>query len=352
MQIDDLETPVVVIDEAIMEANIARAQGVATAAGIAFRPHIKTHKLPFVARRQIRAGATGINCQKLSEAEVFADAGFDDILITFNLIGAPRLARLAGLHERVKLSVSADSAFVVQGLSAAIRPPGPLSVLVECDTGAGRCGVQSPQAACDLAAEIARAPSLKFAGLLTYPSVGGESAVQAFFQDTMQLLAQAGIPCPIRSTGGTPGLFRAADVASATEFRAGTYVYNDRKILSGGTITLADCAMQVIATVVSRPTSDRAILDAGSKALTSDLLGLQGFGLLPAYPDAVIVGLSEEHGHVDLAACRGARPTMGERLRIIPNHTCVVTNLCETVAFHRHGTVTRILPVAARGRVW
>ncbi len=352
MQLDDLETPFVAIDETIMHTNIARAQAIADQTGVTFRPHIKTHKLPYVAARQIAAGAKGINCQKLSEAEIFADAGFDDILITFNMIGASRLARLAALNQKVTLAVTADSTQVVQGFACAFGAEKPLVVLVECDTGAARCGAQSPQAALALAQEIIAAPGLRFQGLLTYPAPNCEASVQAFFAATMALLKAANISCPIRSTGGTPGLFNAAKVPLATEFRAGTYVYNDRKILADGSISQSDCAMRVWATVVSRPTEDRAILDAGSKTLSSDLLGMQGYGLLPDYPQAQISGLSEEHGHVDLSACTGKRPAFAERVRIIPNHTCVVTNLAEKVVFHRGGTVTQILPVSARGRVW
>ncbi len=351
MRLDDLETPFIAIDEAVMDANIVRAQAIADKAGFAFRPHIKTHKLPYVAKLQTKAGAKGINCQKLSEAEVFADGGFDDILITFNMFGESRLARLSTLNKRARLCVTADSMAVVGGLAEVFGDQRPLAVLVECDTGAGRCGVQSPQDALLLAKEIATAPGLRFQGLLTYPSPAAEAKVQAFFAETIALLAQENIPCPVRSTGGTPGLFDAGLVTLATEYRAGTYVYNDRKILSGGMIEPADCAMQVWATVVSLPTENRAILDAGSKTLSSDLLGMHGYGLLPGYADAIIDGLSEEHGHVDLTECI-ERPKIGQRIRVIPNHTCAVSNLAERVVFHRNGEVTQILPVAARGRVW
>jgi D-serine deaminase-like pyridoxal phosphate-dependent protein len=241
---------------------------------------------------------------------------------------------------------------VVAGLAAAFGPKETLTVLVECDTGGGRCGAQDPSAALALARMIAGAPGLRFGGLLTYPAPGSEAAVERFFAATMALLAAEGLDCPIRSTGGTPGLFRAAEVPSATEFRAGTYVYNDRKILSGGSIGPEDCAMTVLATVVSRPAPGRMILDAGSKVLSSDLLGLTGYGSIPALPGAVISGLSEEHGHVDVSACTVALPGVGARVEILPNHTCVVTNLADQVTFHRAGEVVAMVPVAARGRVW
>ncbi|MFT4150647.1 MAG: D-TA family PLP-dependent enzyme [Paracoccaceae bacterium] len=349
----DVPTPMPVIDEDRLAANIARAQGYMDAHGLAFRPHIKTHKIPAIAHQQIDAGATGINCQKLTEAEVFADAGFEDILITYNLLGAARLARLAALNARVaRLSVVADSAVTVDGLAAAFTAGRPLTVLVECDTGGGRCGVQTPDQAAELALRIAAAPGLRFGGLLTYPAAGGATRVERFLSEAMALLAARGLPCPVRSNGGSPDLWQAHLVPSATEHRAGTYVYNDRSMVRAGECEPGDLAMHVLATVVSRPTPDRAILDTGSKTLSSDLFGLDGYGEIEGLPGARITGLSEEHGTVDLSACTGPRPGVGDRVRVVPNHTCVVSNLFDRMVFHRDGIVTRVEPVAARGTVW
>ncbi|WP_010141195.1 D-TA family PLP-dependent enzyme [Oceanicola sp. S124] len=346
-------TPLPVIDERRLAANIARGQGFLDGLGRAFRPHIKTHKLPQVARMQIEAGACGINCQKVTEAEVFAEAGFDDILITYNILGPARLARLKALNGKVaKLSVTADSAVVVEGLAATFSADAPLTVLVECDTGGARCGVQSPEAAFALAQVIAAAEGLRFGGLMTYPGPGGAAQVEAFMAATLAMLSEAGIACPVVTVGGTPDFFKAGEIPSATEHRAGTYVYNDRAMVRAGHATLEDCAMHVLATVVSRPTPDRAVLDTGSKALTSDLLGFEDFGLIEAYPAARITGLSEEHGVVDLSAVEGRRPEVGEQVRIIPNHTCVVTNMYDRMVFHDGEVVTRVLEVAARGTVW
>ncbi|MFD1911140.1 D-TA family PLP-dependent enzyme [Halodurantibacterium flavum] len=349
----DVLTPLPVIDEDRLAANIKRTQTYMDAHGLAFRPHVKTHKIPAVARQQIAAGAVGLNCQKMTEAEVFADAGFDDLLITYNILGAWRLARLAALNDRVaRLRVVADSLVAVQGLSAAIGHGKPLMVLVECDTGAGRCGVQTPQAAADLAARIDAAPGLAFDGLMTYPPAGGAARVEAFLQQTMALLAERGIACPTRSNGGTPDLFQAHLVPSATEHRAGTYVYQDRSMMRAGVCGPDDLAMHVLATVVSRPTPQRAVLDAGSKALTSDLLGFTDYGEIPSLPGARIVSLSEEHAVVDLTGCTVAGPPVGAQLAIVPNHACVVSNLFDRMVFHRDGVVTRVEPVAARGTVW
>ena len=348
-----LSTPVPVIDEDVMAANIARVQAYMDGHGLAFRPHIKTHKIIAVAEAQRRAGARGINCQKVTEAESFADAGFEDILITYNIMGVEKLARLAALNERIQgLKVVADSATTVEGLAHTLEARKPLTVLVECDTGGGRCGVQTPEDAAALARTIAASSGLVFGGLMTYPKPESAVPVETFFSKTIELLKVEGLECAIVSNGGTPSLFDAHKVPSATEHRAGTYVYNDRAMVRAGHCTIDQCAMHILATVVSRPTADRAIIDAGSKALTSDLLGFTDFGHIVEYPDAMIASLSEEHGTVDLSKCTGKRPEIGEKVRIIPNHTCVVSNLFDEMIFHRGGTVTRVETVAARGMVW
>ncbi|WP_299813641.1 D-TA family PLP-dependent enzyme [uncultured Roseibium sp.] len=350
LSIHELLTPVAVIDEAIMENNIKVAQEYFDRIGRNFRPHIKTHKIPALASLQTAAGAKGINCQKLSEAEVFADAGFTDILITFNMLGAARLERLKALNARVDLQVVADNSAVVEALAGSFDADRPLKVLVECDTGGGRNGVQSPADALHLAETIDTCAGLTFHGLLTYPKPASEAEVQAFFAETIGLLNRAGLKCPVVSHGGSPSLFESHLVASATEHRAGTYIFNDRAMMRAGMCDLDDCAMHVIATVVSRPTETRAILDSGSKALTSDLLGFADHGFIVDYPDATIVSLSEEHAVVDLSGSRN-RPEIGDRVRIVPNHTCVVANLFDQLVFHRDGVVTRMETVAARGKV-
>ncbi len=352
--LDEVLTPMPVIDEARMAANIARAQNYMDKIGKAFRPHIKTHKLASVAQAQLDAGASGINCQKLSEAEAFADAGFDNILITYNILGPVRLARLVALNDRlVRLMVVADSAVTIDGLAGAfVTASKPLSVLVECDTGGERCGVQTPEQALALAERIHAAPGLHFAGVMTYPSAGEAEDVEKFLTTTMALLAAKGIDCPIRSSGGSPDLWLAHLVPSATEHRAGTYVYNDRSMVRAGECTRDDLAMHVLATVVSRPTPTRAVLDCGSKALTSDLLGFKDFGEIEELPGARITGLSEEHAVVDLSDCTAPLPEVGARVRVIPNHTCVVSNLFDRMVFHRDGRVTRVEPLTARGTVW
>ena len=345
------ETPAVVIDEDIVDRNIRAAQAEFDRLGIALRPHIKTHKLIHFARAQIDAGARGITCQKTSEAEIFADAGFDDILITYNVIGAEKLARLRRIARRTRLSVVADNRAVIAGLSDAFAgEPAPLTVLVECDTGGGRCGVQSPAEAATLAGVIAASPGLRFGGLMTYPAPASFERTDAFLAEARALCRAAAGSCDTISSGGTPSMKQVPAGTVITEYRPGTYIYNDRSLVARGACDLADCALTVHATVVSRPTATRAILDAGSKTLSSDLLGLTGYGLLRDYPEAVVTGLSEEHGTVDVSACPHP-PQVGEVVAIIPNHACVVTNLFNTVYLTRAGAAPRKVAVDARGLV-
>jgi D-serine deaminase-like pyridoxal phosphate-dependent protein len=348
--IADLDTPAVLIDLDKVEANLQRAQAYADTHGLKLRPHIKTHKIPALARRQLELGAVGITCQKLGEAEVMADAGLDDILLTFNLLGPAKLQRLVALARRARLSVTLDNAIVAEELAEAMQQAGLLlPVLVECDTGGERCGVQTPDEAVGLARLVDGLEGLKFQGLMTYPAKGQTAATAAWLGEAVAALGRDGLAPAVVSTGGTPDLYRAHEVAGATEHRPGTYIYSDRYQTAyvGG---LEDCALRVLTTVVSRPTEGRAILDAGSKTLSSDTLGLEGFGHVVEYPQLVIEKLSEEHGHVGCSASN-ARPRIGERVTIIPNHACVISNLHDVVYGVRGERVERLLRVEARGKV-
>lgn len=348
MHIDELETPVPVVDLERLEANIARLQAYLDEHHIANRPHIKTHKIPAIARMQIEAGAVGITCQKISEAEVMAEAGFSDIFLPYNILGESKLARLMALAARVTLSVTADSEVTLRGLSDAAQKAGlTLTVLIECDTGAQRCGVQTPQQAAGLARLIAVLPGLHFGGLMTYPT---SDALDAFVAETRALLAPDKLTIERVSGGGTPCMWQAHLHPDVSEHRAGMYVYGDRLTLRSGAVKLEECALRVLATVVSRPTPERGILDAGSKALSMDLHGLDGYGTICEYPEARIYALSEEHGHVDFSACE-RKPVIGERVSIIPNHCCTVTNMFDEVVGARGGQVEVTWQVAARGTV-
>jgi len=346
MEISQLETPVAIVDLDRLEANITRLQNYLDEHGIANRPHIKTHKIPEIAHLQLRAGAIGITCQKLGEAEVMAQAGIEDIFLPYNIIGQSKLAHLVRLARRVRLSLTADSEFTLRGLSAAAyRERLELELLVEFDTGGQRCGVQSPQEAAGLARLITRLPGLRFAGLMTYPL---NDRTGLFVRETKALLQGDGLAVERVSVGGTPCMWEAHHHPEISEYRAGMYIYGDRYTVQSGAVTLEDCALQVICTVVSRPTADRGILDGGSKTFSSDLLGLDGHGLILEYPEARIYSQSEEHGHVDFSRCE-RRPEIGERVTVIPNHCCVVSNLFNQMVGVRGDQVEVIWPVAARG---
>ncbi len=350
-KVSELDTPAVTILLDRLQANIGQAQTMIAAQGIGNRPHIKTHKIPEIARMQIAAGAVGITCQKLGEVEVFIDAGVtDDILLTFNIVGEGKTDRLMELAERVeRLAVVCDNEVVLRGLSeAGVRHDRDVPVLIECDTGFGRNGVQTPQAARELAQMATNLPRVRFEGLMTFPNKVPDTAV--IVSEALRLLATDGISVPVVSGGGTPALRTLSEFPMMTEHRAGTYVYNDVMMVSVGAASWDDCAMHVRATVVSMPTPDRAIIDAGSKVLTREQYFVTDFGRLVEYPDAVVANVSEEHGMIDLSRSE-AKPKIGEVVSVVPNHCCVVSKLLDEVYGVRDGVVETVWPVAARGKV-
>jgi D-serine deaminase-like pyridoxal phosphate-dependent protein len=349
--INSIHTPAFVVNEAVALRNISVFQAHCDKAGLALRPHIKTHKSVGFAKAQLAAGAIGITCQKVSEAEAMVADGIDDILITYNILGPAKLKRLLALSDRLAaLSVVADNSVVVKGLAEAFEGASrPLVVLVECDTGAGRCGVQTPKAAVDLAEEISKMSGLIFGGLMTYPAVAGAEDAARFLRETKQRLDEKGLACPVISSGGSPDMWTAATDGIVSEYRIGTYVYNDRSLVERGTCTWEDCAGQVVATVVSTPIATRAIIDAGSKVLTSDLLGFPDYGHVLGHPEIRILGLSEEHGTLEVDPENPL--TIGERIRIVPNHVCVVSNLFDEIWIEGEGGNLAQMTVNARGKV-
>ncbi len=344
-------TPAVVIDLDVVERNIARVQALCEAAGIANRPHIKTHKSPAIAAMQRDAGARGITCQKLGEAEIMAESGQDDILIAYNLLGEEKLSRLGRLLSHTKVTVAADNPVVVAGLPQAAAIAGrDLDVVVECDTGRKRAGVETVAEAVALARDIASRPGLSFAGFMLYPPENAVAETQAFLDAANAGIREFGLAPRIVSTGGTPNLVNLGRIKGVTEHRAGTSVFNDRMMLAAGVAQLEDCALTVYATVVSRAGPERGILDSGSKTLTSDTGGLEGHGLILEHPQAKIARFAEEHGFLDLSACND-RPSIGDVVRIVPNHVCVVVNMVDRLVTVRGDRIVGELPVAARGRL-
>jgi D-serine deaminase-like pyridoxal phosphate-dependent protein len=345
--IHDLETPSVLIDMDRMERNIARMQNYCNEHGLAFRPHMKTHKIPDIARMQIEAGAVGIACQKLTEAQVFIDEGFDDIQIPYNIVGPQKTARLADMSIYNRITVSADHPAVIAGLADAAKANEiSIRVMVDLATEIQRTGAPADEVL-ELAKRIDEDENLHFAGILVYPS---NPSIRPQLQEALDALNQAGIGVDSVSGGGLGASFHAHEVPELTEIRVGTYVFNDWGSVLKGWATLDDCAMTVMATVVSRPTTDRAILDSGNKTLAADRID-EGHGFILEYPEARIYQLNEEHAYVDMSACE-ERPIIGERVHVVPVHTCVVTNLHNQLYGVRGEEIEAIWPVAARGLVW
>ena len=351
MQIEDLDTPALIVDLDGLEDNLDRYQRYFDEYRIGLRPHIKTHKCLAIAHMQMQRGAIGIACQKLGEAEVMAAGGVDqDILVPYNIIGRQKLERLTALARRVgRMTVAADSEYTVNGLSDAAQAAGVMvGVVVELEQG--RTGVESPQKAAELGKKIDALPGLELRGVMIMPS---PPEVRPLIQETLELFDRAGLPHPIVSGGSTPCSFTAHEVPELTEHRAGEYPVGGLKHLQNGTHTVEQCAGRVLMTVVSRPTEDRAILDGGSKALSASVHSDENgscVGYIVEYPEARFRGASEEHGHVDVAAC-APRPQIGERVQVLPVHPCPCFNEHDEIAAVRRGRVEAMWPVHARGRI-
>jgi D-serine deaminase-like pyridoxal phosphate-dependent protein len=349
LRIDELDTPVPVVDLDIVEHNLAKMQAYCDSHGLALRPHIKTHKIPAFAHRQVELGAKGITCQKLGEAEVMIDAGLDDVLISYPLVGPAKADRLAALSRRARLRVAVDSTLAADTVAAASRASNvPIGVLVEFDSGNARTGVVSVDQALELAVRIEKS-GLRFDGLMTYPST---AATAEFVAEARGRFSKAGIAIEVVSGGGTPNAWQAHEIPGLTEVRVGTYIYHDRATVAAGAASFDECALYLHATVISRPTPDRAVIDAGSKSLSSDRVDPSvgvGYGLVKGYEDAVIERLNEEHGVIDLSGC-SRKPQVGERLQILPNHVCVVSNLHDEIAVMRGGVLLDTRRVEARGK--
>ncbi len=347
--IEQFGTPCGVIDLDVVERNIKRAQELCDTAGVANRPHIKTHKSTLLARMQMDAGAIGITCQKLGEAEVMADAGITDIIIATNILGAAKSGKLSALQKRLPLKVCADNPVTLQAYAKAAKAAQrPLDVLVECDTGQKRAGVETPEQALKLAEIIKQDPDLDFAGWLFYPPLNGWQHTQEFYNKVSAGLADLDLEAGIVSTGGTPNFTHIGKLEGATEHRAGTCIFNDRMMIDVGFASVSDCAYQVFTSVVSRAGETRGILDAGSKTLTADTGGLAGYGYILEHPAARIHKFAEEHGFLDLQDCND-KPAVGDIVRVIPNHVCVSVNMLDQLVTVRNNEIVDAIPVSARG---
>lgn len=346
--IDELETPSILIDLDIVEANISQAQARCNELNLHLRPHIKTHKMPEFARMQVDAGAKGIACQKVSEAEIFADAGFDDIQIPYNIVGERKTARLAELTKRCNLTVTVDSAAVVDGIVSALRKAETrISVLIELVTQGKRTGIDIEGAIALAKYIIQHDDCLDFAGIMAYPC---KAETSILIRETLEKFKEADIDVPFVSGGSSGAIHDEKAITELDEVRMGTYIFSDWRSVTLGWSNLDDCAMRVRVSVVSANEASRVILDSGSKTLAADNIdGIHGH--IVEAPDAKIYKLNEEHAHVDFTDC-DTMPAVGDILHIIPVHTCVVTNLHNQVFGVRGEKIEKVYPVSARGLVW
>jgi D-serine deaminase-like pyridoxal phosphate-dependent protein len=362
-----VETPRLVIDGVKMRNNIEKMALLARERGVKLRPHVKTHKIPGIAIEQLEAGAAGITVAKVSEAEVMADGGIEDIFVAYPLVTGPKIRRALRLNRIVNLILAVDSVEGARRLSEAAATEGAvLNVRLEVDTGLSRTGIPADEAV-ELAATIESSDNLELTGIYTY-----RGAVLADGSPTLDLekagteegklmvsvahqIRERGIEIEDVSLGSTPTAAYAGAVEGVTEIRPGTYVFYDRMQARLGVCSLEDCAASVVATVVSRPHEDLAIIDGGSKTFATDVppnsepLNLKGFGHVAGYPDAVLERLTEEHGMLRIGSEYDIG--VGDEVRIIPNHVCSTVNLHNEVIFDDGAGSIERMTVAARGKL-
>jgi D-serine deaminase-like pyridoxal phosphate-dependent protein len=359
----DIDTPALVIDLDRTETNIREMADLATRANVRLRPHTKTHKSPRLAGLQRDAGASGITCAKVSEAEVMVEAGFEDILIAFPLYGNEKLRRLADLRRRARIQVSLDSYEVAEGLSElGLASASPIEVYVEVDTGLHRMGRAPGAPTAELVMKLASLKGITLVGLLShaghvYDAVDAEQAEQVIAREiddlvmTRNLCRDQGVELPELSVGATPSVRREMNFDEVTEVRPGTYVFNDATMISLGVATEVTCAAHILATVVSRPTAERFVIDAGSKCLTSDGIGRPDWVRVAGRGDLSMNFINEEHGVGTIDLERGGTLAIGDTLRLIPSHICPVVNLFDYAYGVRGAEVVEMLAIAGRGRV-
>lgn len=359
---DVWDTPALVVDLEKMEYNIKRMAETAHKAGVKLRPHCKTHKSPYIALRQLEYGAGGITVAKIGEAEVMRRHGIRDILIAYPIIGRKKLERLEQLARGTDIITALDSIEAAYSINEVGGRLGrKLPVYVEVNTGLGRCGNEPGRETLELVEKLLSLSSIEVRGLMTH---AGHSYKAASIEErkrisrsegsllvaTKQLIAeQLGYIVPEVSVGSTPTAYDCSEVEGITEIRPGTYVFNDATMVALGLAQKETCALTVYATVVSRPSPDRAIIDAGSKTLTSDRGNFtKGFGFVLSNPEISVSWLSEEHGVIETPP--GFTVSVGDVLQIVPNHVCPAVNLADELIGLRGQEVERIIGVEARGK--
>lgn len=357
-----LPTPALILDGLRVRQNIQRVADYAAGVAIHVRPHTKTHKLRSLARMQLQAGANGLTAAKVSEAQIISDVG-DDVLVAYPPVGQWRADRLAQLARNRTVRAAVDTLAAIEMMSTAAHDAKTtVGLLVDVDVGMGRTGVQTPQQSLALAQAIDRSPNLRLDGIMIYPGHVWEppdrqgdalGAVSMKLQHVLDLWARHGLGAAIVSGGSTPTAYQSHLVPQLTEIRPGTYVFNDMNTVRGGYCALEDCAASILTTVVSDAVPGQVVIDAGSKTLTKDPNAIareSGFGHVVQYPAARVKALSEEHAQIDVTEC-GSKPSVGERVTIIPNHICPCVNLQDAVWWIEPNELPRELRVDARGKL-
>jgi D-serine deaminase-like pyridoxal phosphate-dependent protein len=356
MTLDDIPTPALVVDLEVVERNVRRWQAQTTAGGARFRPHVKTHKTLELARLQLQAGACGITVAKVSEAEVYVAAGFEDVVVAYPVVAEEAARRLAELAARARIGVNVENQIAARALSdAAVAAGAQLDVHIDLDTGLGRCGVPvndfpSAQA---LAEAIRELPGLRLHGVTTYRGAAfrgaGDPDRAGRDEAALAVAAARRLELAEVAAGSTPSGRAVAAVQGVTEVRAGTYVFNDLMQLRWGAAEPADCALTILATVISAQRAGRVTVDAGSKTFSGDAaVRDDGASAYARSRDGAVTidGLTEEHGVG--SAARAVR--VGERIPFVPAHVCTTVNLSDELIAVRGGRVEAVWPVAARGR--
>ncbi len=359
--LNDIETPALLVDLDIMERNLSRAAEYSRKHGLGLRPHVKTHKSPNVAAKQVALGAIGVTCATPHEAEVMARVT-DNVLVAYPPVGARRAARLAALPRDVRAIVALDSERAISDMATAAREAGRnVAVYIELDLGMHRVGVPAVDTAIALAKKVQAESSLEYAGIMFYPGHVREgvddqdvklATLTSDLGSALDRMRAAGVTPNAVSGGSTPTLWRTHEIGGVTEFRPGTYVYNDRTTAQIGACSFNDCAATVLATVVSTAVPRQAVIDTGTKALGREpVRGVagEGFGQLLEHPEVIVERMSEEHGVLDISKSSWA-PVVGERVRVIPNHVCIVVHLNDVVYGIRNGELETTWRVEARGR--
>ena len=345
----ELETPALVVDLDRMERNVARWQRLADDAGVAFRPHVKTHKVPAIAQQQLATGARGIVCAKVSEAEIFVDAGCDDVVVAYPVFGDDKWRRLAALAGRSRIGVNVDSDDGVEGIARAARASGAtVEAYVDIDVGMHRGGVafDDVDEAARLVALVERTEGVDLAGVTAYSSPGGREGA-ALLVEVAEALRARGFSVREVATGNSPTGAAVAVEPGVTELRAGTYVFCDLMQVESGAASWDDLALTALCTVVSTRRPGGVTVDGGSKTFSGDNQ-VSGAYARALDRDVTVERLSEEHGHAAVGS--GDHVELGERIRFVPAHVCTAVNLSDELYGVRDGGVEVVWPVAARGK--